>query len=45
LLEDIFMAVKALPGGLKEFAIFFGIAGGKGDITFKAAQAKPKLNK
>ena len=33
------MAVKALPGGLKEFAIFFGIAGSEGNITFKAAQA------
>jgi hypothetical protein len=34
------MTVKALPCGLKKFAIFFGIAGGKGNITFKAAQAK-----
>src|SRR5579864_6740225 len=34
------MAVKALPGGLKEFAIFVGITRGEGYITFKAFQAK-----
>src|SRR6476661_1884703 len=34
------MAVKALPCGLKEFAIFFCIAGGEGNVTFKAFQAE-----
>ena len=40
LLEQILMAVKALPGGLKEFAIFVGIARGESDITFKAFQSQ-----
>jgi hypothetical protein len=31
------MAVKTLPGGLKDFAIFVGIAGGEGCFAFEAA--------
>src|SRR5579864_2284564 len=38
------MAVKALPCGLKEFAVFVGIARGEGDITFKAFQSQLKHN-
>ncbi len=37
LFEQIFVAIKTLPGGLEDFAVVVGIAGGEGEVTFEAA--------